>query len=196
MVRAIRPIITPVQIQRLNNLFERKKSKNGSCSKKSVLKEIQDILFGNDRNKLVTHVINCNSRVFIPENWKLIPESDQPGNRIRSKLLWTSKTVSLYRAPEQQTKLKYSDAKNIFEKLSSNRLPGAQILDYLLKPENQHLIPKKWKKCNVFFLGTFYFEDQSNPCVRKLFWDGCCWNWGFYSLKRGFGHRDYFALAD
>lgn len=57
---------------------------------------------------------------------------------------------------------------------------NANVLDWLLKEENQHLIPEEWKGKAIFFWGTIYHDSDDNLYVRYLYWnDG---QWSCFSL--------------
>ena len=56
---------------------------------------------------------------------------------------------------------------------------NANVLDWLLLEENQHLIPEEWKGKGIFFWGTIYCVRDGSLVVRCLRWYGDRWQSGW-----------------
>jgi hypothetical protein len=115
---------------------------------------------------------------FIPDRWGVLPENEQPPNRVRGIFTWDSTKVKLYLSKKQKGE-KCIVGNDLRKELASQPVLNANLLDYLLKPENQHLIPEDWKGKYIFFWGTIYRHSSDDLCVRCLDWDGDRWYWGF-----------------
>ncbi len=66
---------------------------------------------------------------------------------------------------------------NLNEELKDKPVLNANLLDWLLKPENQHLIPMGWAGKSVFFWGTIYRRRCGDLCVRYLYRSRDGWDW-------------------
>jgi hypothetical protein len=90
------------------------------------------------------------------------------------RLPWDPKKIWLYRAP-RQTDSNPIYGKDLWDRdLVYRHVLNANLLDYLLAyPE---LIPEEWKECDVFFWGTIYKNECSEPnLVRCLRWSVDKW---------------------
>lgn len=68
-----------------------------------------------------------------------------------------------------------------------------RVMEELLKPENQHLIPEDWKKGLTYFFGTIYRNSDGNLCAPCLSWGGGEWVWGYGWLDDGWSGRGFGA---
>jgi len=81
--------------------------------------------------------------------------------------------IGLY-LDEIQKDGKYIEGNKLREKLKSQPVLNACVLNYLLK--NPDLIPDDWKGKYVYFWGTIYRSSAGRLYVRYLFWNGVRWN--------------------
>ena len=66
---------------------------------------------------------------------------------------------------------------DLYKDLADKPVLNANVLDFLLRKENQHLIPEDWKGKEVFFWGTMYRSRDNFWFVRCLYWNGRAWGW-------------------
>lgn len=93
-------------------------------------------------------------------------------------IVWDPLKVELYLDEHQCNNQKVIAGHELYKKLENKSILNANVLDYLL--ENQHLIPKDWKKgkdkqpLQIFFWGTIYcprgYPGATNFQVRYLTW--------------------------
>ena len=127
----------------------------------------------------------------LPYAWKKV-EYNKPRSakaRLEKKdgqLYLDGKVVTLYLDGNQKTGAIGGD--ELREKLRSKPTGNANLLDFLLKPENQHLIPEDWKSMHVFFWGTIYLDFSSCPKVRCMYWSAGRWHG---SSCKWLGDRDW-----
>ena len=118
--------------------------------------------------KPIAHAIDCYAAPFIPNYWR-VEEHQKGGN-----FVWDPDAVKLYLADEQKSGR--IGGNELRKKLRGMPVLNATVLDYLLKPENQHLIPGEYKGKAVFFWGTIYRNSDDNLYVRYLYWCGVRWD--------------------
>lgn len=109
------------------------------------------------------------------KGWQILPE-DQLPNVVKGQLDPTK--ITLYLSKEQEGD-KWIEGNKLREELKTQPVFSANLLDWLLKPENQHLIPSEWKGKVVFFWGTIYRVPDGILYVRYLCWHGVGWSWNF-----------------
>ncbi len=129
------------------------------------------------------HLIDCDAPVFIPEGWQVLPDAEQLPNRILGKVSWNPKETSLHLVDGQKNG-KWIEGNKLRKELAQQSVYTAHLLDYLLIPENQHLIPEEWKGKLIFFWGTIYRGVSGRLCVRCLNWNGDRWHWNYNWLAR------------
>ncbi|MBI3074608.1 MAG: hypothetical protein HYY92_00090 [Parcubacteria group bacterium] len=136
--------------------------------------------------KEAPYPINCDTAPYIPDGWSV------EAHHKDGQFVWNPNAVELYLADEQKegriigTELR--------KKLQDKPVLNANVLDYLLKPKNQHLIPEEWKGKAVFFWGTVYRYSDGNLCVRYLYWSVGGWFWSLYWLEHDWNAHDPAAL--
>ncbi|OHA26678.1 MAG: hypothetical protein A3D56_02640 [Candidatus Taylorbacteria bacterium RIFCSPHIGHO2_02_FULL_45_35] len=131
--------------------------------------------------ELVRGAIDCDTPVFIPDGWEVLPEAEQLPNRVKGKFAWNPKEVTLHLANGQKNG-KWIEGNKLRKELVKQPVYTAHLLDYLLVTENQHLIPEEWKGKWIFFWGTIYRGRYGNLYVRCLYWCGGRWFWSYYWL--------------
>jgi len=117
------------------------------------------------------HIIDCDADPFVPDGWSV--EEHIKGGQFE----WSAEQVELWLSEQQKGG---SIVGNELRKLVKDKpAMNANVLDYLLKKENQHLIPESWKcKAVLFFWGTIYRSRRGDLYVRCLYWSGDEWGWG------------------
>ena len=148
------------------------------CERKGFLSQTRDVLLGRAEIKPREHIIDCDTPVFIPDGWEVLPEAEQLPNRVKGKFAWNPKEVTLHLANGQKNG-KWIEGNKLRKELVKQPVYTAHLLDYLLVTENQHLIPEEWKGKWIFFWGTIYRDRDGNLCVRCLSWRGDRWSWGY-----------------
>lgn len=140
--------------------------------------------------EVATNIVNLATAPFIPDGWKV--EEHQLGpteakvEKKDSQLYLDGKQVVLH-FDENQQNGKVLEGNKLRKKLKGQPVLNANLMDFLLKPENQHLIPEDWKGKYIFFWGTIYRRSVGRLCVRYLCWFGDQWYWHYYWLDRDWG---------
>jgi len=135
----------------------------------------------------VVDIIDLDADPFVPDGWK-VEKHCKAG-----QWKWEIEKVMLYLS-ERQKEGKSIEGNKLRKELEKMLALNANVLDYLLKPENQHLIPEEWKGKAVFFWGTIYRRSDGYLYVRYLNWGGEQWNWYYYWLDNDFSGSDPAAL--
>jgi len=135
----------------------------------------RNVLDGLAEIKMIEHLVNCNETPFIPDGWSILPEEEQLPNRIRGLYKLDITKVKLHLVKEQTRGS--VGGNELRKKLKGEPVLPANILDFLLKKENQHLIPQEWKGKAIFFWGTIYRHFEGHPLVRCLCSSGGEWDW-------------------
>lgn len=125
-------------------------------------------------------VIDCDADPFLPRGWEGVEYHKKGG-----QLTLDMSNVRLHLSPNQMDG-KCIEGNKLRRELASEQVLNANVLDYLLKPENQHLIPEKWKGKYVFFWGTIYRSSSGGLYVRYLCWNDGSWSRGYYWLDYNF----------
>ncbi len=141
-------------------------------------------------------IINCNLMPFIPAKaWAVLPASQQLRRRTSGLLVWRDANISLYRPIRQVNNLNAKTWHELCMELGKKTVCSAQVLDWLLTPCNQVMIPNRWKEHVIHFFGTIYFYgSESHRHVRCLYWDGCSWRWEMRTLQRNVCWSDALAV--
>ncbi len=151
------------------------------AGRKDLLQLVRQALCGSVTTQ---HIIDCDAKLFIPNGWR-VENEDQLVSRIRGQLILDTSKIKLYLSSKQQDG-KYIEGNKLRKELASDPVLNANVLDYLLKFENQHLIPEEWKDKYIFFWGTIYRDSDDNLCVRFLCFNDGAWYWGYSWLGHGF----------
>ena len=163
-------------LDRTTELFHR--AKNGTVPMSEVLAGLQKLIEGNFGLKIV----DLDADPFIPEGWKVLPE-DQLPNAIKGLLAFDPAKLGLHLSKKQEGNGRIEGNK-LREELNDQPVVNANLLDWLYRKENQHLIPDEWKGKAVFFWGTIYRGADGSLCVRFLDWFGGGWCWSYRWLGR------------
>lgn len=145
------------------------------------LAKFRDVLLGRAEIKMIEYCIDCDAPVFIPSGWKALPDTEQLPNRVRGMVKFDPTKVNLHFVSGQKGS-KCIGGNDLRKLLAKQPVYTAHVLDYVLKPENQHLIPEEYKSKAVFFWGTIYRNSVGDLCVRYLCWFGGRWAWNYYWL--------------
>jgi hypothetical protein len=150
-----------------------------------------------------SHVIDLDANPYIP-----IPDlpdsfpSKHPcrcisvhQHRQIGRLAWDPEKIWLYRSPKQ------TDSNPLYghhlwdRDLVYRHVLNANMLDYLLA--HQELIPEEWKECEVFFWGTIYKNECSDPkLVRCLHFSDGTWQPKIELLASFWNNRMPAAILD
>lgn len=143
--------------------------------------QVRDVLLGRAEIRRCEHIINCDVPVFTPDGWHVLPDEEQLPNRILGQFVWNPKEVTLHIVDGKKNG-KWIEGNKLRKELAKQPVYTAHLLDYLLVPENQYLIPEDWKGKWIFFWGAIYRGDDGYSCVRCLRWVGGRWSWFCCSL--------------
>lgn len=124
------------------------------------------------------YVIDCSAPVIL-DGLFVISDSAQLPNRILGQFNLTKIRLHL---DEGQKDGKHINGNKLREALKDQKVLTAYVLDFLLKKENQHLIPEEWKGKEIFFWGTIYCDAGDFLSVRYLYWGVSEWYWNYYRL--------------
>lgn len=141
--------------------------------------------------------VDLDADPFVPEGWTV--EEHRPGGIVtvsqkRGKLCLNGEPIKLYLAKDQQNG-RTIDGNTLWQELKDKPVVNANLLNALLKPENQHLIPEDWKGKYLFFWATHYRDADDDRCVRGLDWDDGQWDWCFDWLDDHWYGNDPAVLA-
>lgn len=122
------------------------------------------------------------------KNWRVVEHRPRiklwfgfdPSNVV---LVWVS----------DQIELRSIGGRDLREILADQPVLNANDMNWILEPENQHLIPEDWRGNNVFFWGTVYADEDNNQYVGYIFWCDGSWNRGYRRLADGW--RSYHPAA-
>lgn len=146
-------------------------------------RQVLNYLRGLAEIKPILHPIDCDANPFIPEGW-CVEEHTKGGI-----FTWNPAKVKLFLSKHQMGG-KCIKGTELREELKSKPVLNANVLDCLLKPENQHLIPEDWKGKHVYFWGTIYRDSDGSLYVRYLYWSGGRWDWNYHWLGSDFVSSD------
>jgi hypothetical protein len=149
-------------------------------------REILAYLRGLSEITQISHVINCDDTPYIPQGWSVLPGVEQLPGRVRV-FTWDPTKVKLYLSPGQEG-VGGLIGNDLYKKLADRPVFGANVLDFLRKPENQHLIPEKFWNELVFFWGTIYVDRDGYRCVRCLCRRRGGWGWDARRLSSVFSN--------
>lgn len=121
------------------------------------------------------HRIDCDAAPFVPDGWSY-HEEDQLPSCVKGAFIWDLSKVFLHLSNGQKDDWSI-EGNDLLKELESQPVLPANVLDYLFKSENQHLIPEEWKGQAVVFWGTLYRRSDGDLYVRFLYWDGSAWGW-------------------
>ena len=149
-----------------------------ALSQGDMLARILPVLLGRSEIKPREHIIDCDVPVFVPDGWEVLPPAEQIPSRAVGKIVWDPTAARLHLSLNQKGS-NHIKGNNLRLELAEGKhqVYTAHVLDYLLKPENQYLIPEEWKGKSVFFWGTIYRRSERDFYVRYLYWGGDRWGW-------------------
>lgn len=136
-----------------------------------MLAKLLPILHGQAEVVVRKHIIDCDAAPFVPDGWSV--EEHIKGGQFE----WNAEQVELWLSEQQQGGTIVGNELRM--QLKDRPVLNANALDYLLRPENQHLIPASWKGKAVFFWGTIYRNSVGSLVVRCLCWNGNEWYWDY-----------------
>lgn len=140
----------------------------GTLPAEATLAGLQKLIEGD----LGVQVVDLDADPFIPDGWSV--EEHRKGGQIE----FDPAKIVLCLSNQQKGDGRIEGHK-LRKELETQPVYNANLLDWLLLPENQHLIPKEWKGKVTFFWGTIYRRPDGDLCVRFLYWNGGGWDWGY-----------------
>jgi hypothetical protein len=154
------------------------------------LRQILSFIRGFAEIKLIEYAVDCNVEAIVPSGYNWTVEEHRKSGVVKlerrgADLYVNGKKVELYLSKPQK-KGNTIVGNDLRKDVAKRQVLSATILDYLLKLENQHLIPEEWKGKAIFFWGTIYRSADGNLYVRCLCWDGDGWVWHYRWLGHGF----------
>lgn len=150
--------------RRTNELYRR--LMEGTLPIEAALAGLQKLVEGNFGSKAV----DLDADPFVPDGWS-VEEHGKGG-----KIDFDPAKIALYLS-EGQKDGEWIKGNKLREELKGQPVLNANLLDWYLRKENQHLIPEEWKGKAVFFWGTIYRGPGGNLFVRCLYWYGGGWYW-------------------
>jgi len=137
-----------------------------------MLATLLPVLRGQAEVVVRKHIINCDAAPYLPDGWS-VEEHIKGGQLVE----WDLSQIKLWLSQEQQDGTIVGN--ELRKQLKNQPVQNASVLDYLLKKENQHLIPESWKGKAAFFWGTIYRDSDGNLVVRCVDWYGGEWHWDY-----------------
>lgn len=120
--------------------------------------------------------IDCSGKPFIPQGWTYDEnDKDRVKSAFRGKVKAGQIFANLHLEEGQKTGVVNGETLKLA--LEGKLVLTAHCLDFVLRPENQHLIPDELKGKALFFWGSIYRHSGGCACVRFLCWDGEQWCW-------------------
>lgn len=145
-------------------------------SEGTTLAEVLSIVRGTHEIKPIERVIDLSAAPFVPNYWEVVEH--KPGDLFH----WNPNKLFLY-LDDSQKNGRAIGGSELRQKLKGYKVFNAVLLDWLLQPENQYLIPKEWKRKYVFFWGTVYRDAGGRLFVRYLYWRRSGWHWDYLRLS-------------
>lgn len=125
-------------------------------------------------------IVDLDADPFIPDGWSL--ESHAKGG----KFDFYAPRIGFYLSKKQQDRGAL-EGRKLRKELQDQPVFNANLLDWLLRKENQRFIPAEWAGQEPCFWGTIYRITDGSLSVRQLCMRGGGWCSGGYSLDYGFG---------
>jgi hypothetical protein len=130
------------------------------------LGKVREFLLGRAEFKPIDHIIDLDADDF-PTRGPTVR------HRKGGQFKWDPTKLMFHLSKKQQGK-KVVYGHDLRDELMGKLMLNANLLDYLIKPENQHLIPESWKKDekgrnrNIYFWGTIFCDSRGKPYVRYM----------------------------
>jgi hypothetical protein len=147
------------------------------CERQGLLRQVREVLIGRAEIKVREYVVDLDATPYTPQGWSV--EEHQKGGVIK----WDATMVALHFDGSQKNggMIEGGKLRRTLTKLSPY---NANMLDFLIREENQHLIPEEWKVKDIYFWGTIYRGSDGELLVRCLCWDVGLWGWDCRGLCR------------
>lgn len=139
---------------------------------KGLRYKLADLIVGAKNDRML---VDLDAGPFVPDGWSV--DVHRKGGQIE----FDPAKIVLYLSMQQKGDVRIEGHK-LREELKAQPVYNANLLDWLLRKKNQHLISKNWKGKTTFFWGTIYRCPGGNLCVRCLHWDGGKWYWSYLLL--------------
>ena len=143
----------------------------GTLPVEATLAGLQKLVEGN----LGSKTVDLDADPFVPEVWSV--EEHKKGGMLDID----AAKIALHLSDKQKGN-GLIEGNQLREELKTQPVLNANLLDWLLRKENQHLIPEEWKGKAIFFWGTIYRNRIGELWVRCLDWRVGGWYWSGYWL--------------
>ncbi len=178
-------VMSSRQSAELDHAFER----NGWSSEDvkwlssgSILADILKIRRGYSEIKPIENFIDLDADPWLPNSdWKV--EEHRKGGVFNWNPIEQAKPECQFFSKKQRDGR--DESGNDLRKILANEpVLNANVLDWLLKEENQRFIPREWKDGKArYFWGTIYHDLEDCLRVRYLYWNGIIWRCEWHLLK-------------
>jgi hypothetical protein len=127
------------------------------------------------RRSRVQTIIDLTAVPFIPDGWEL---EEHHGEGVWQ---FDSHHIQLWLTPLQSAGNSMEHGEHVIKELGDLPVLNANVLDWLLLPENQHLIPNGWRSKIIYFWGTIYSWNRRRwkvvRCLQYTFTDDGSSKW-------------------
>ena len=158
---------TEGQVHQLMNALEAAGFTSSHLTKmgqsKEKLNSFREVLEGRSEIKMKDLIIDLDADPFVPPGLEVLEH--KKGGQFK----WDPTKLKLHLSKSQQNG-KVIEGEDLQKELTRMSVLNANVLDFLLKKENWHLIPKEWRGKFVFFWGTIYRISNGVLFVRFIPW--------------------------
>ena len=149
-------------------------------------------LLASQAQLLESHVIDCDSEPFCREGWSV--EEHIKGGQLK----WNPNRLRLWQSERQKDGT--VGGNELQKQLKDQPVLNANVLRYLLKMENWHLIPTIWREIevddgSVCFWGTIYRDSVGNLFVNTLCCDHDGWFQNYKNLNDHWDNCDFAVVS-
>ncbi len=154
---------------------------------KSILEHLAEQIVNVEKQKL--HIIDCDADPFVPRDLELESHIRQ------GHVVFDLNTIELYLSEDQKNdSIPGLHLLDDLESLKGKTPCNANVLDWLLKPENQKYIPESWNSKHIYFWGTIYRRRDFGLFVRCLYRYNAAWRCSHCLLKMDWCHDQLAAV--
>jgi len=133
-----------------------------------------------------TKIVDLSASPYVPDGYRVTHH--RVGKKVKARISPLADELCLDGEP---IKLWLSDSQqegtvhgyDLLAEMGDKPVLNANLLDWLLRTENQRFIPEPWKGQFVFFWGTVYENQEDFRNIRYLYWNlAGYWDWTVYWL--------------
>lgn len=163
------------------------------CERKGFLTQVHEVLLGHAEIKMIEHLVDCSLVPSIKHGFAILPNGEQLPNRVQGFYRLDVSKIKLHSSKKQ----KGIDGNEIKKELENAFVLPANVIDFLLKEENQNLIPEEWKGKAVFFWGTIYkcTDGDDSLYVRLIHWSLGKWDSEYEWIGNRWSEKALAAIA-